>query len=69
MQVHTLRMSLEIDGDEAAARNAAGAALHPRDDSNPHGPWCPTCLTAWPCATYRALVPCPARTAEGEQRG
>jgi hypothetical protein len=30
--------------------------LHPRDDSNPRGPWCNTCLTVWPCATARALA-------------
>lgn len=29
-------------------------AEHPRDDSNPHGPWCPTCTTPWPCRTARA---------------
>jgi hypothetical protein len=30
-------------------------ALHVRDDSNPRGPWCNTCLTIWPCATHQAL--------------
>lgn len=33
----------------------AARCLHGRDDSNPHGPWCNTCLTAWPCATAVAL--------------
>jgi hypothetical protein len=38
-------------------------ALHPCDDSNPRGLWCGTCLTSWPCDTFRALsapVPVPA---------
>ena len=42
----------------AVAAEAAVArveALHPRDDSNPRGPWCGTCLTVWPCDTVRAL--------------
>ncbi|MFE9382339.1 hypothetical protein ACFYMO_03745 [Streptomyces sp. NPDC007025] len=34
---------------------AAVRALHARDDSNPHGPWCNTCLTTWPCHTIRAI--------------
>lgn len=29
--------------------------LHQRDDSNPRGPWCPTCTTLWPCLTATAL--------------
>lgn len=29
--------------------------LHQRDDSNPRGPWCPTCMSAWPCWTVAAL--------------
>lgn len=28
---------------------------HPRDDSNPAGPWCPTCQTVWPCRTRTAI--------------
>jgi hypothetical protein len=54
---------------QAKARISAALAFHLADTSRPHGPWCPTCLTAWPCATYRALIPCPTRTAEEEQRG
>ncbi len=39
--------------------------LHARDDSNPRGPWCGTCMTPWPCSTWTALdVP-----ADGEQAG
>lgn len=30
-------------------------AEHPRDASNPAGPWCPTCMTVWPCPTLDAL--------------
>lgn len=39
---------------EAAVRR--GRELHPRDDSSPHGPWCGTCLTPWPCHTRTALT-------------
>lgn len=40
---------------EAEAAVERAKALHPRDDSNPRGPWCGTCLTVWPCPTIRAL--------------
>jgi hypothetical protein len=49
------------------ARQAAESAIarvravHARDDSNPHGPWCGTCMAAWPCSTWRAL--------DGEETG
>lgn len=41
----------------AAARAAIERVreLHVADRSNPHGPWCEACLTAWPCRTIRAL--------------
>jgi len=42
--------AVELESQLAAVRD-----LHARDDSNPAGPWCDTCLTAWPCATARAL--------------
>lgn len=52
---------------EAEARIAAALALHPADTSNPHGPWCPTCMTAWPCATYRALAPARPTREDGDE--
>jgi hypothetical protein len=30
--------------------------LHPRDDRNPAGPWCPTCTVPWPCRTVQVLA-------------
>jgi hypothetical protein len=41
-----------------AAEDRVDAALarHPRDTSNPLGPWCPTCLVAWPCGTVLDLA-------------
>ena len=33
----------------------AARTLHARNDSNPLGPWCDTCLAAWPCRTAQAL--------------
>lgn len=47
----------------AEAANGRAKALHSRDDSSSHGPWCGTCMTSWPCRTWIALdVP-----ADGEQ--
>lgn len=43
--------AVRLENQLAAVRD-----LHPGDDSNPAGPWCGTCLTAWPCATAQALV-------------
>ena len=40
---------------DAEARLAAVRAEHARDDSNPLGPWCGTCIGTWPCATMTAL--------------
>jgi hypothetical protein len=39
----------------AETQLAAVRALHERDDSNPLGPWCGTCLCSWPCGTIRTL--------------
>jgi hypothetical protein len=41
--------------DQAEAANTRVRELHARDDTSPHGPWCGTCMTAWPCATWAAL--------------
>jgi chromosome segregation ATPase len=41
--------------EQAEAANARVRELHARDDTSPHGPWCGTCMTAWPCATWAAL--------------
>ena len=38
------------------ARIDVALLRHPRDDSNPHGPWCPTCMVAWPCGTALDLT-------------
>ena len=55
----------DMRAEQAEAAVARARELHQRDDSNPRGPWCGTCLTVWPCATIRALdVP-----ADGEQTG
>lgn len=42
----------------AAAEALIDRALlqHPRDVSNPAGPWCPMCMVAWPCGTVLALT-------------
>jgi hypothetical protein len=40
----------------AEARIDAAVAHHPRDVSNPLGPWCPTCLVPYPCPTVLDLV-------------
>ncbi|MFB4265336.1 hypothetical protein [Nonomuraea sp. GTA35] len=41
--------------EQAERRNAHARALHSPNASNPLGPWCDTCMTVWPCATYAAL--------------
>lgn len=42
----------------SAAEELIDRALlrHRRDVSNPAGPWCPTCLVAWPCGTVLDLT-------------
>jgi hypothetical protein len=50
---------------ERDALKAAVRKYHTRDDSNPRGPWCNTCLTVWPCATLAALA---APESHGDER-
>lgn len=56
-----------VRAEKAEAALVHAKALHSRDDSNPHGPWCGTCTTRWPCRTWTALLPAgnpPATTTE-----
>ena len=51
--------------ERAQAAIERARALHARDDTNPRGSWCNTCLTAWPCRTFRTLDhPAPTETGE-----
>lgn len=49
------------DYEELAFRTSAVFREHARDGSNPRGPWCGTCLTAWPCRTVELLTTKEAR--------
>ncbi|SFK92284.1 hypothetical protein SAMN05216275_14146 [Streptosporangium canum] len=58
---HTLIPTAELAelrrrAEQAEAAIARAEALHSPDDSNPHGPWCGTCTTRWPCRTWTALL-------------
>lgn len=46
----------------------AALAHHPRDTSNPAGPWCPTCQVRYPCPTVLDLVGSIARIDPEELR-
>ncbi|GAA4221477.1 hypothetical protein FHR32_005103 [Streptosporangium album] len=50
---------------KAEAALVHAKALHSRDDSNPHGPWCGTCTTHWPCRTWTALLSAEEQTGDG----
>ncbi|WP_031165992.1 hypothetical protein [Streptosporangium roseum] len=43
--------------EKTEAAIARAETLHSPDNSNPHGPWCGTCTTRWPCRTWTALLP------------
>ncbi|MET8334392.1 hypothetical protein [Streptosporangium canum] len=71
---HTLIPTTELAelrrrAEQAETAIARAEALHSRDDSNPHGPWCGTCTTRWPCRTWTALLPAgnPSATITEEQ--
>ncbi|MCT9932424.1 hypothetical protein N5079_19675 [Planotetraspora sp. A-T 1434] len=54
--------------ERAEAALARARELHSRDDSSPHGPWCGTCMTFWPCRTWIAVLDGPGAVSE-EQTG
>jgi hypothetical protein len=60
------RMRVAKQRDEAEAAIARGREIHACDDSNPHGLWCGTCTTAWPCRTWTALDDSQAATVPPE---
>lgn len=54
-----------VRAEKAEAALVHAKALHSRDDSNPHGPWCGTCTTHWPCRTWIALLSAEEQTGDG----
>jgi len=54
-ECHARIIELTKDQEQLCTAIDLARALHARDDSNPLGPWCGTCLTIWPCRTSAAL--------------